>query len=232
MSDIGPLSALAKKYGSDKWGSHNYTLHYEAHFAAFRDQEINLLEIGIGGYEDQSGGGESLKMWNDYFPRASIFALDLYDKQAHATKRIKIYQGRQNDRELLQAISAEAGGFNIIIDDGSHYSADVITSFNVLFPLLREGGLYVVEDTQASYWSHFGGCHINIDSPQYTMGFFKSLVHGLNHAEIPQPVYAPSYFDLNITSLHFYHNLVFVGKGDNSKPSNFDPDHPIRRVVF
>ena len=37
--------------------------------------------------------------------------------------------------------------FDIILDDGSHSNKDVINSFELLFPLLNDNGLYIVEDT-------------------------------------------------------------------------------------
>lgn len=60
------------------------------------------------------------------------------------------------------------------------------------------------------------------------MGFLKSLADGLNHAELDLPNYQATYFDKHITSLHFYHNLAFVYKGDNDEESNcIGADHTI-----
>ncbi len=230
MSEIGPLSALALRFGSDKWGSHSYTMHYEAHFAAFRDKPINLLEIGIGGYEDPAAGGASLRMWENYFSRATIYALDMYDKSPHATNRVKIYQGSQIDGDLLSRINGDAGGFDIIIDDGSHHPAHVIASFEMLFPYLKPGGLYIVEDTQTSYWPSWGGSTVDMDSPATSMGYFKGLIHGLNHAEIIRAA-EPSPYEAGIVSMHFYHNLIMLYKGDNMEPSNVATDHPARQAA-
>jgi demethylmacrocin O-methyltransferase len=52
------------------------------------------------------------------------------------------------------------------------------------------------------------------------MDFFKSLADCLNHQEYLIPDYKPSYFDKKIISMHFYHNLIFVYKGDNNEKSN------------
>lgn len=230
MPQIGQLTALAIKHGSDKWGPHSYSRHYETQFARFRDREITMLEIGVGGYDDPASGGASLRMWTEYFPRARVFALDIHDKRAHATDRIRIYQGSQDDAELLRRMNLDAGGFDIIIDDGSHINKHVITTFNVLFPLLSQGGLYVVEDTQTSYWPALGGSSQQPDAPHTTMGFFKGLVHGLNHAEFIAASYCPTYLNSNIVSIQFCHNLIFVEKDNNSEPSNIRPDHPLRQL--
>lgn len=229
MPQIGRLTELAIKYGTDKWGPHSYSRHYETQFARFQDRDIAMLEIGVGGYEDPASGGASLRMWAEYFPRARLFALDIHDKRPHATDRIRIYRGSQDDAELLSRINLDAGGLDIIIDDGSHINRHVITTFEILFPLLKQDGVYVIEDTQTSYWPALGGSSERADALDTSMGFFKNLVHGLNHAEFTAESYTPTYFDVNIVSIFFCHNMIFVEKGDNSEPSNIAPDHPLRR---
>lgn len=220
MTEVESLDELAVRHGSDKWGSHHYTPHYDAHFSARRNEAIKLFEIGIGGYDDPQAGGGSLRMWRDYFRQASIVGLDFFDKSPHAGERIRVYQGDQSDAALLERISREAGPFDIVVDDGSHENAHVAASFRTLFPLLSPGGLYVVEDVQTSYWPALGGSATDFNNPGTTMGFFKSLLDGLNYREIPRPGYSPTYFDQHITSIAFYHNMVFVAKGDNSEESN------------
>jgi len=48
----------------------------------------------------------------------------------------------------------------------------------------------------------------------------KNLTDGLNHEEFIRPGYQPSYYDLHIVGMHFYHNLVFIQKGENNEGSN------------
>lgn len=220
------LVELAQLHGTDKWGSHYYAKNYEQHFGPFREKKINLLEIGIGGEGNIAAGGQSLRMWRDFFPNATIYGLDIYDKKAHEEDRIKIIQGSQNDVLVLETIVRESGGLDLVVDDGSHVNSHVIKSFQTLFPLLNDNGIYVVEDLQTSYWSGYGGATVfaysGMPSMEKTsMGFFKSLVDGLNYEEFNKPGYQPSYFDAHITSITFYHNMVFIQKGDNNEGSNF-----------
>lgn len=115
----------------------------------------------------------------------------------------------------------ECGGFDIIIDDGSHCNNHVIATFKILFPLLKLGGIYAIEDLQTSYWKRiFGGSSTMLSSSTTSMGFLKSLTDGLNYAEFDLEDYKPTYFDTHITSMHFYHNLAFVYKGENNEDSN------------
>lgn len=210
------LTMLAILHGTDKWGSHHwYTPHYEAHFRALRRKRLKILEIGVGGYADPNAGGESLRMWKHYFPRSEIYALDLHDKSPLEEQRIRIFQGSQADPELLRHVVQEMGRLDIVIDDGSHVNEHLITSFRTLFPLLEAGGIYAVEDTQTAYWPAYGGDSYDLNNPKSMMSFLKSLADGLNYQEIARRGYEPGYFDRNVTAVHFYHNLVFVHKGDN-----------------
>ena len=115
------------------------------------------------------------------------------------------------------------GAPDIIVDDGSHLNEHVIETFEVLFPLLKDGGIYVVEDTQTSYWPDYGGSSDDLKNANTLMNFFKTLVDGLNHAEFIKPGFDPHYYDKNIVSMHFYHNLIFVCKGRNDEPSYNKP---------
>ena len=67
MEHESDLINLATRYGTDKWGSHYYAQHYDAHFSKYRNKKIKILEIGVGGYKDPNKGGESLRMWKEYF---------------------------------------------------------------------------------------------------------------------------------------------------------------------
>ncbi|MEI6140135.1 MAG: hypothetical protein WCP85_12790 [Mariniphaga sp.] len=214
------LNKLAKFYGTDKFGKHLYTPHYSRHLCKFKYKKIKLLEIGVGGYWDPNYGGHSLRMWKRYFPFGDIFSIDIYDKSQIQENRIKIFKGSQIDIEFLDEIIKEIGELDIIIDDGSHINEHVIGSFNFLFPKLKDGGIYVIEDTQTSYWEDFGGDSINLNNPKTTMNYFKSLTDSLNNEEFRIKNYEKSYFDKKITSMHFYHNLIFIYKGTNHEKSN------------
>ena len=77
-----------------------------------------------------------------------------------------------------------------------------------------------MEDTQTSYWEHYGGDSANLNNPNCMLAFFKSLTDRLNSEEFIIPGYEKTYYDRKIVSMHFYHNLVFIHKGDNDEPSN------------
>ena len=219
------LTKLAMIYDSGKWRSHRYTSHYQKHFHGLRKKKLNIFEIGVGGGADPKKGGASLRMWKRYFPNSMVYSIDIYDKHTLQENRIEIFEGSQADEKFLKDIYNKIGSLDIIIDDGSHINSHVITSFKVLFPMLNDGGIYVVEDTQTSYWPKrwaidFGGDSDNLNNESTIMGYFKSLTDGLNHAEYIRIGYKPNYFDKHIVAMYFYHNLIFIYKGHNDEGSN------------
>jgi len=212
------LTALAKHFKTDKWGNHYYTPHYQRHLEHLREQPIRLLEIGIGGYARAKDGGASLRMWKHFFPKSQIVGLDIEDKSFVEEDRIKVYQGDQSDPELLRRIHEESGPFDVIIDDGSHRVWHVLPSFQTLFPLLKDDGIYVIEDIQSSYWPEWGGSE-DRNSTETSMGLCKQLADGLNYEEFVDEPYEPTYTDTHVTGVFFYHNLVFIQKGENKEGS-------------
>jgi hypothetical protein len=217
------LNLLADLNDSDKWGTHWYTPHYNDHFLPLRKKRLNILEIGIGGYEDPRGGGGSLRMWRTYFPRSHIYGIDIADKSPHDEPRIKTFCGSQVDEAFLEEVVKTIGRIDIIIDDGSHLNEHVIRSFQFLFPRMADDGYYVIEDTQTSYWNSFGGSSIDRERRDTSMGFFKDLIHCPNHVEFEIDDYDPTYYDKYINSMHFYHNLIFIRKKLNNELSNKHP---------
>jgi hypothetical protein len=114
---------------------------------------VRFLEIGV------SKGG-SLDMWRSYFgPEAVIYGIDIDEACAQFDGRsAQVRIGSQDDPAFLASVVAEMGGVDVVLDDGSHDSRHIRASLDVLFPLLSEGGVYMMEDLHAAYWvSHSGG---------------------------------------------------------------------------
>jgi len=211
------LSELAARFGSDKWGGRWYTPHYQKHFEPYRELPVKVLEIGIGGYDAIDAGGESLRMWKHYFRRGLIYGLDIFEKTGVEESRIQVVQGDQGDEAFLDSLGRELGPFDIIIDDGSHMSHHVLASFNALFPHIKPGGIYVVEDLATAYWPAWGGA--TDPSAQYkSIELIKNLLDGLHHLEqIRNGDAQPSMTESTVTGVHMYHNLALIEKGLNTE---------------
>ena len=144
-------AAKMKKFGIVR-KLENYFSEYDFNFKDVRERkDLRIFEIGV-----QDGG--SLAMWKEYFPGAEITGLDI-DPRCKEFEQggVRVYIGSQEFPEVLRTIESERGPFDVVIDDGGHTMNQQIISFNTLFPLLREGGVYVIEDLHTSYWSAFGG---------------------------------------------------------------------------
>nr|WP_246382532.1 class I SAM-dependent methyltransferase [Prauserella isguenensis] len=223
-SEHADLAELAAECGTDKWSAlHRYPEHYNRHFGPLRERRLNVLEIGVGGFDETGLGAASLRMWKHYFPRAVLYGLDIADKSSLDEARIVTVRGDQSDRAALTALADQAGPFDIVIDDGSHVSADVLASFEFLFGQLNPNGLYVIEDLQTSYWKPmFSGDDYDLTDPKHTMGFIKTLLDGLHHQEfLHVDARAEQPTDHWIRGVHIYHNLCFIEKGPNVEESPF-----------
>jgi hypothetical protein len=147
------LCDLADKHMTDKGGSstvyggvpgdtcHTYTPVYHEMFGHRRQAVRRVLEVGVN-------AGSSLRMWEEYFPAAEIYGLDIRREVLFSSGRIRCYHADQGSAQSLLAAVAETGGgaFDLIIDDGSHIDAHQILTAETLLPCLAKNGIYVIED--------------------------------------------------------------------------------------
>lgn len=155
-ADLPPPGVLEELFWTNdgpvvhKW--HHYLPLYERYLGPWRGRPLRMLEIGV------SKGG-SLDLWRRYFgPDAVLFGIDIDPACAALdghSARVRI--GSQADPAFLRAVVAEMGGVDVVLDDGSHVSEHMRASLAVLYPLLSEGGVYMIEDLHCCYWSEFGG---------------------------------------------------------------------------
>lgn len=206
------LTALAKVYKSDKWGHHAYTPIYQTLFDPLRTKPVRLLEIGVGGYAKPRMGGDSIRMWKRFFPKGRIVTIDIHPKEILKERRIQFFQGDQADAAFLKKVHNAAGPFDIIIDDGSHVQSHIIASYETLFPLLKPGGIYIIEDTQTAYWSKYEGSTEHMLEIPSCMNYFIKRIHTVNRSEWRTHETAPDIPDEGIDSIAFYHNLIVVVK--------------------
>jgi 8-demethyl-8-alpha-L-rhamnosyltetracenomycin-C 2'-O-methyltransferase len=198
------LKILMNRSGTDKFFTHHYDEEYARHFESLRDKTLTLLEIGVGGYGSPKRGGDSLKVWRDYFEFATIVGLDNETKNLKLGDRVTICRGSQSDAECLTSLNSERGPFDIIIDDGSHRPEDQFTSFTTLFPLMKPGGIYVIEDLETSYRPAYGG---DPNAPQ-TIGLIQRLIDGL-HWQFWSGR-GPTGIDQMVKSIHVSKELAFI----------------------
>lgn len=213
------LQKIGECTGSDKVYGHNFIPIYETYFKSLRKKSLNILEIGVGGYEDPKSGGESLLMWSEYFKNSKIIGADLFIKKLNLPKNVKTLTLDQSNLIQIEELGRSHGMFDIIIDDGSHISSHIISTFEILWKYLNDQGIYVVEDTQTSYWSKLGG--YDKQDPKRATGYFQKLTDGLNYTEFLEKDYTPNEIEKHLSYIHFYHNIIFIGKSIKEKKSLF-----------
>jgi hypothetical protein len=134
----------------DKW-IHYFPI-YTRHLTPYVGRRVSVLEIGV--YR-----GGSMRMWSRFFgPQARLVGVDI-DPVAmiSAGEQYTVVIADQADPEAMRKLAEKHGPFDVVIDDGGHSMIQQITSIETLFPLLNEGGIYLVEDCHTSYWSEYGG---------------------------------------------------------------------------
>jgi hypothetical protein len=205
------LDRLGRFYGTNKSNpNQRYTPLYERYLRHRRAEALCILEIGIGGYETGTGGS-SLRVWRTYFPKARVYGIDIYPRDLREP-RIETFCGSQSDRAFLLDVVQRIGAPDVVIDDGSHRSSDIIASFQTLFPLLAAGGLYVIEDTQYSFQPDYGGGPPGTDGT--SVEFLKGMIDEIARRSIDG---APP-DDTMPATLHFYPRIVFIEKRANPAP--------------
>ena len=153
------LSSLFASHGSDK-DRNGYSSLYNALFLPLKDAPVTLLEVGIGtmipgapssmkGYmSDDYRPGASLRAWKDFFPKGQIHGMDVAADCMLSEPRITTSLCDAKDPASVLAWTQEHPDltFDVIVDDGSHWDLPQLATLQHLFPLLKPGGFYVIED--------------------------------------------------------------------------------------
>ena len=195
-----------------KWS--HYPEIYDRHFNEWRDKPINILEIGI-----LDGG--SLQIWEKYFPKANIFAIDIDPEcKQYETDRIKIFKGDQADKNFLRNVKAKVPRIDILIDDGSHRAKDPKTTFDEMYYHVRKPGVYLIEDIELNYWP-------SKDKDKYDnfMTYMKNKIDEMNVRRTMSRKISESYpfkdtevrFNNSTNSISFYENVVVLEKQEMPK---------------
>lgn len=192
-----------------KW--HHYFEIYERHLGHLRGESFKMLEIGVF-------RGGSLELWRTYFgEQAAITGIDIDPNCAQfdgVAGNVRI--GSQADTEFLAKVVEEMGGIDVVIDDGSHDNLHISKSFDVLFPLLSEGGIYIVEDLHCSYWPVFSGGYAY---PWSFINRAKRLVDDMHHWYHRKGQRDRVARD-QLRAVHFYDSVIVFEKAAIKPPVN------------
>lgn len=150
LAHAEPVAALwtdkrTRREGDGEYILHGYTPFYDREFTKWRDEPIRLLEIGLN-------VGASIKLWLQYFSKAKVVGMDINDFafgmpiEEDLLHRFSFVKANQFSPYDLQRFAENQEPFDIIIDDGAHASGPIIMSHQYLWPLVKPGGYYCIED--------------------------------------------------------------------------------------
>lgn len=130
---------------TDKNTRHSYIEVYQPLLEKFKNDHINILEIGIW-------DGGSIKLWTDYFKNAAVHACDINnppDWLKTYSDRITFHIGdaysqTQNDFKSTK--------FSIMIDDGPHTLESMKYFAKYYSEMLTDDGILVIEDVRDVNW--------------------------------------------------------------------------------
>ena len=193
------LAQLCDKYGSDKgsskkldhnypWKPHSYTDFYEFLFSHRRFEIDTIFECGVGtsdlNFPANMGAfgkaGASLRVWQEYFPKALIYGGDIDSSVLFSEERIKTYYLDQTDPNSIVSffqLTAQ-GEFDLMIDDGLHTFEAGWTLFNHSNHLLKQGGIYIIEDVRPRTMNKF----LELDFSSMGFSVHPVLFKGENRA--------------------------------------------------
>jgi hypothetical protein len=163
------LHKLAVKYASDK-AEHGFCDFYDDMLGGHREETTHVLEIGIK-------DGASHHVWLEYFPNAVVCGMDMGfegDKNLWPdSERFKPFIGNQGRVTHLYLMTQKLGGeYDLVIDDGGHTMWQQQLSFAFLWPLVKPGGWYIIEDLHTSLHSKYGADH----APETTLEMVERLI--------------------------------------------------------
>jgi len=141
------LDELFEYYKSDKSNKgHGFSNLYSQNLKNLKNKKINILEIG-------SYAGSSAAAFVKYFPNSSVYCFDInISKFIYFSKNIYVYGLDINNIKKVEKIIQEIknkknyDGFDLIIDDGSHYLSDILFALKHFFKYLKSKGEYIIED--------------------------------------------------------------------------------------
>jgi len=186
------LTEIANLHGSDKGTlgpsprlpGRSYTDVYEAFLRPLRDEPITILQVGLGHARSEAAhgragdGGAALRTWHDYFPSARVLGADVEPATHLDGDRITTYVLDQGDPEALTAFCESLGDIelDVVVAGGSHRPDHQQLTLGHLFPRVKPGGLYIIEDLLTNGKGDGRGNKVSTDAVLNTRRVLKELV--------------------------------------------------------
>lgn len=207
---LGKLFKQEMAMKHEKGENDHYSEIYERWFQHKRFDVRTFLEIGI-----HKGG--ALRAWSRYFPGAEIYGIDIKNKfdvrKTYNKCKIKVEFGSAIDEKFMLDVYEDVC-FDVIIDDASHMVDDQYKTFQLMYPRVKRGGVYIIEDTHTSYWPEFkGGYGTNnfIDRTKNIADYINYKAYKKNDRAGKYKIKeSPTWLEENTYSISYFPGLCFI----------------------
>jgi len=153
------LEEIVDNSRTDKNTIHSYLPLYDQLLINKKETAKNVLEVGIGDWNQGITNGGSIKLWHDYFINATVHALDILPLT-------NIWDGIKNNDRILIYSSIDAYNndfvinnflnknikFDFMLDDGPHTLESMQQFITLYSQLMTDDGILIIEDVQSMTW--------------------------------------------------------------------------------
>ena len=150
--NIMSLTELANNVRTDKNTTHSYLDLYQTLLINKKESAKNVLEIGIF-------NGGSIKLWNDFFVNAQVYALDIININ-------DVWDAIKNNNKITLYTSTDAYNEEIfkthfldknlkmdfMLDDGPHTLESMKQFIKLYSQIMTDDGILIIEDVQSWDW--------------------------------------------------------------------------------
>lgn len=180
------------------------------------EKEAGMVEIG--------SSNSSLNFWLNIFSNVFLYSADINNDYIERDRYKLIQMDQSIEKELKNLKSHINHKLYLIIDDGSHIADHQLLTFNNLFPLLENNGVYIIENIECSYWSKrsiygyetkYGYKH-----PDSIVEIFKNIVDCVNKDFIKEEIISPIEHIDKIQNIIFSRNCIIITKMDLTVDKN------------
>lgn len=205
---MNSMEELGRNFNSDKITHHKYHEIFPLFINKFYNTEGGMIEIGVESYA-------SVKMWINLFKNFYVYGFDIGTNEKG--EKFEVFKGDQSkESDLVDFINIINKPIYFINDDGSHIPEHQLLTFNKLFPLLEEGGIYIIEDIETSYWTKNGlyGYKTNYGykNDKSLIEQFKNIIDCVNCEFMIQTINTPIQHLDDIKMISFAYNCIIIEK--------------------
>jgi hypothetical protein len=216
------LDTYQKGNYRDMAKSECFLRRYERIFAEIESDQPIIVELGV-----HSGG--SLRLWRDAFPGATVIGFDARAPAKGIPSGCTMVQGSQEDPADVRQLLAHADAFDVVIDDCSHLAEPTRLAFDILFPHVRPGGFYVIEDWGTGYWPTWPDGELPHSNNHLAgmVGLVKQFIDGVGIPAMNRLRSPPSIHEANWSTRNSPYEYVVYYPGIASVKKALPPGEPM-----